>query len=289
MKKKVIIIVSLVLVLVIAATLTYLLVFRKDKDNKDALAFKEEYYAFDIIDKVSVSIFIFDYILRLITADYKLNKKAASFFIYPFTPMAIIDLLCILPSINIISGGFRILKVFRLFRTLRVFRALKMVRYSKSIAIIKGVFKNQKKPLITVGLMALAYIFISALVIFNVEPDSFNNLFDAIYWATVSLTTVGYGDIYPVTTIGRVVAMISSIFGIAIIALPSGIIAAGFMQELRKSHEMKMKEKEANNKSDCENQIIENDANNEKDECSKTEKIEEVSESSEPVENKYNF
>ena len=66
------------------------------------------------------------------------------------------------------------------------------------------------------------------------EPDSFNTFFDAVYWATVSLTTMGYGDIYPVTTIGRVVTMISSIFGIAIIALPAGIIAAGFMDELNK-------------------------------------------------------
>lgn len=66
----------------------------------------------------------------------------------------------------------------------------------------------------------------------TIVPDSFGNFFDAIYWATVSLTTVGYGDIYPVTVIGRIVTMISSIFGIAIIALPSGIITAGFMDEL---------------------------------------------------------
>ena len=64
------------------------------------------------------------------------------------------------------------------------------------------------------------------------EPDSFDTFFDAVYWATVSLTTVGYGDIYPVTGIGRVVTMLSSIFGIAIIAMPSGIITAGFMEEL---------------------------------------------------------
>ena len=76
---------------------------------------------------------------------------------------------------------------------------------------------------------------ISALVIFNVEPESFNNFFDAIYWATVSLTTVGYGDIYPVTTLGRVITMISSVFGIAIVALPAGIITAGYMTEIEKN------------------------------------------------------
>jgi voltage-gated potassium channel len=83
-----------------------------------------------------------------------------------------------------------------------------------------------------VGTLAGAYILISALVIFNVEPESFETFFDAIYWATVSLTTVGYGDIYPVTTVGRVVTMLSSILGIAIIALPAGIITAGYMKEI---------------------------------------------------------
>lgn len=192
---------------------------------------------FTVIDKVAVIIFIMDYLLRLLTADLKLHKGAFSFLVYPITPMAIIDLLCILPSLSIISDGFRVLKVFRLFRTLRVFRVFKAVRYSKSIQMIKGVFKSQKKPLITVSVLAIAYVLISALVIFNVEPDSFGNFFDAIYWATVSLTTMGYGDIYPVTTIGRIVTMISSVFGIAIIALPSGIITAGFMEELHKKTE----------------------------------------------------
>ena len=69
-------------------------------------------------------------------------------------------------------------------------------------------------------------------MVFNVEPESFDNFFEAIYWATVSLTTVGYGDIYPVTSVGRVITMISSVFGIAVVALPAGIITAGYMKEL---------------------------------------------------------
>lgn len=197
------------------------------------LAFKSNPFAFVVIDIVAVVIFILDYLLRIITADLKLKKGAVSFLIYPVTPMAIIDLLCILPSLSIISNSFRILKVFRLIRSMRVFRVFKAVRYSKSIQMIKGVFVKQKKPLMTVGMLALAYILVSALVIFNVEPDSFSNFFDAVYWATVSLTTMGYGDIYPITTVGRIVTMVSSIFGIAIIALPSGIITAGFMEELQ--------------------------------------------------------
>lgn len=198
------------------------------------LAFKEELSAFLLIDRIAVVIFIIDYLLRVLTADYKLNKGGLSFIIYPITPMAIIDLLCILPSLNIVSSSFRLLKVFRLFRTFRVFRIFKAIRYSKSILIIKNVFKNSKKPLITVGFLAIAYVLISALVIFNAEPDTFDSFFDAVYWATVSLTTMGYGDIYPVTTIGRIVTMVSSVFGIAIIALPSGIITAGLMEEINK-------------------------------------------------------
>lgn len=84
-----------------------------------------------------------------------------------------------------------------------------------------------------VFMLAVAYIVISALVVFNIEPDTFKDFFEAIYWATVSLTTMGYGDIYPVTTIGRTVTIISSLLGIAIVALPAGIVTAGYMEELQ--------------------------------------------------------
>ena len=110
-------------------------------------------------------------------------------------------------------------------------RALKFLRYSRSYYVIINVFKKQKKVLGAVATMAVAYILVSALIVFNAEPQSFENFFDAVYWATISLTTVGYGDIYPVTTIGRVITMLSSIFGVAIIALPSGVITAGYLAE----------------------------------------------------------
>ena len=116
-------------------------------------------------------------------------------------------------------------------------RAFKFLRYSKSFLIIASVFKKQKRVLSAVATLAIAYILISALVIYNVEPESFSTFFDAIYWATISLTTVGYGDIYPVTTIGRIVTMISSVFGIAIIALPSGVITAGYLEEFQQKSE----------------------------------------------------
>ena len=198
------------------------------------LAFKETNVVFQWIDYITVSIFILDYFLRLITADYKLNKSVSSFFIYPTTPMAIIDLFSILPSVTVLNSGLKLLKLFRLLRTLKVLRIFKFLRYSKSFDIIVNVFKKEKKVLSAAATIAFAYVVVSALVIYNVEPESFETFFDAIYWATISLTTVGYGDIYPVTTVGRIVPMVSAVFGIAIIARPSGVITAGYLSEVSK-------------------------------------------------------
>lgn len=199
-----------------------------------SLAFKQDIAALVVIDKAAVTIFIIDYILRLCTADYKYGKKSAfSFFRYPFSFLAIVDLLSILPSVALLNNSLKLLRIFRLIRAFRVFRVFRVLRYSKSFRIILTVFKKQKEALLAVLTLAVAYIIISALIIYNVEPDSFNSFFSAIYWATVSLTTMGYGDIYPITTVGRIVTMASSLFGIAIIALPSGIITAGYMNEIK--------------------------------------------------------
>lgn len=201
------------------------------------LAFKESNTVFRITDIVTTAIFMLDYILRLLTADYKLNKKSVMAFIrYPFTIWALIDLVSILPALTFISSGFKLLRMFRIAKTLKVvktFRVFKAFRYSKSIEVIISVIDSSKDALIAVGMLAVGYILISALIIFNVETDSFDSFFDAIYWATVSLTTVGYGDIYPVTIPGRIITMISSIFGIAIVALPAGIITAGYMDKIQ--------------------------------------------------------
>lgn len=199
------------------------------------LAFKTETLALSALDKTCAAAFIFDYALRLITADYRYGKKSAfSFVRYPFSFMALIDLLSVLPSLTVLNSAFKVLRVLRMFRALRVLRVFKAARYSRSVRIIMQVFSRSRAPLAAVGSLALVYILVSALVIINVEPDSFENFFDAVYWATVSLTTMGYGDIYPVTAIGRIVTMISSVFGIAIVALPSGIITAGYLSEIEK-------------------------------------------------------
>ncbi len=197
------------------------------------LAFKQPPSFFIYTDIVTTVLFIIDYILRLLTADYKLRKAGVvSFIKYPFTPWAIIDLVSILPTLTVLNSGFKLLRLFRIFRTFRVFRVFKAFRYSKSITIIAKVIRNSKNALLAVCTLAIGYILVSALVIFNVEAASFETFFDAIYWATVSLTTVGYGDIYPITTAGRIITMISSVFGIAVVALPAGIITAGYMDAL---------------------------------------------------------
>lgn len=197
------------------------------------LTMKEPGHSWYVVDNICVAIFIIDYCLRLITADYKYQDSSVlSFIRYPFSPMAIIDLLSILPSFLVLNQGLRLLRLLRLLRSLRVFRAFRALRYSKNFEIIVAVIKRSKDSLIAVCVVTVFYIVISAMVVFNVEPDSFDNFFEAIYWATVSLTTVGYGDIYPVTTVGRIITMVSSVFGIAVVALPAGIITAGYIKEL---------------------------------------------------------
>lgn len=200
------------------------------------LAFKADLRIFDVMDKTAAVVFILDYLLRWSTADYKLGKRSVwSFVRYPFTFMAIVDLVSILPSISVITRGFKLLRLLRMFRALRVMRIFKAFRYSRNFRIILGVLRRSKRSLIAVGTLAATYILIAALVIFNVEPDTYSNFFEAVYWATISLTTVGYGDIYPVSTLGRIFTMISAFLGIAIVAMPAGIITAGYMSEIRQA------------------------------------------------------
>jgi voltage-gated potassium channel len=194
------------------------------------LVFKHQTDVLRIIDHVTVGIFIIDYLVRWVVSSLSEEKSAPrAVLTYPLQPMAIIDLLSILPSIVLISPAFKALRVLRLIRALRVFR---IIRYSKNIRILVNVLRKQRQSLTAVGCLAVGYIFISAIVIFQIEPNTFDDFFDAVYWATVSLTTVGYGDIFATSDIGRLITMISAFMGIAIVALPAGIITAGYMDEL---------------------------------------------------------
>lgn len=203
------------------------------------LMFVEYLPIFQQIEEVTVSFFILDYILRWITADIRLGKKWVSFLIYPFTPWAIVDIISILPITNVLSQGF---KAFRMTRFFRIIRLFKLLRHYDKIKLLGRVFEKEKEVLLSVLGIAILYIFMTALIMFNMEPRinpetgtvTFESFFDALYWATITLTTVGYGDLTPVTNIGRIVSMLSSIFGVAIIALPSGVITASYLDELRK-------------------------------------------------------
>lgn len=207
------------------------------------LAFREQNMWFEWFDKVSVSVFIIDYLLRWLTADYKLpeRKKLVAFLTYPFTTFAIVDLLSILPSIVVINKA---LKLFRITRLLKILRVFKFIRYSRNVQILFRVLRKERQILFTVFWIALFYILVTALIMFNVEESvMFEDFFDALYWATTTLTTVGYGDIYPSTDIGRVISMLSAILGVAIIALPSGVITASYLDELREMKNEKEAEK----------------------------------------------
>ncbi len=207
------------------------------------LAFREQTSLLEWFDKVSVSFFILDYLLRWFTADFKMPncKKWKAFLLYPITPFAIVDMLSIIPSFNIFNRAF---KLFRLTRLLKIMRVFRFIRYSKNMQILFKVLYKERHILFTVFLIAISYIVTTALIMFNIEEsDMFHDFFDALYWATTTLTTVGYGDIYPATDLGRIISMISAILGVAVIALPSGVITASYLEELREAKKEKETEK----------------------------------------------
>jgi len=181
------------------------------------------------LDIFTAAVFIIDYALRWWTADFKLREGKRSFVKYPFTPFAIIDMITILASATPLNSGFRVFRVIRLQKSLR---ALKLLRYSRGFYLMMLVFRKKKDDLLTVCYLVIGYIIFSALLMYQVEPNTFETFFDAVYWSTITLTTVGFGDFVPVTTAGKAVAIVTSFVGIAVFALPTGIITAGYLAEL---------------------------------------------------------
>lgn len=204
------------------------------------LMFYEDTELFIYMDRIAVIFFIVEYILRFATADFKLQHRESgwAFLIYPFTPFAIIDLLSILPSITFFSSSWRLLRLLRLTRSLRVFRTFKLFRYSKSMVLLQRTVRNQKDSLVLVFTLSAAYIVISSLLIFNAEGGTFPTYFEALEWSVASLTTVSYEGYEPTTVIGRIIAMLSYLVGVLVIALPTSILTAGYSEELNKDREI---------------------------------------------------
>ena len=211
-----------------------------------SLLFREYRMLFWYFDLVSGIIYIADYILRWMTCDLRSDKpKWKAFLLYPITPMAILDLLSILPTFDVVSSSYKLAKSARL---LKIFRFTKIIHYIGPLEIFVTVIKKQWKLLMAVMLVAIFDILITAIIIFQSEKEIdpvtgeyiFQTFYDAFYWATITLTTVGYGDLSPVSDVGKTLSIVSSLIGIGVIAMPSSIITAGYMQELNR----RMKEEE---------------------------------------------
>ena len=203
------------------------------------LIFKEQNKFTYVITIITTLIFVIDYILRWITSDYRLKKGVISFIKYPITFSAMFDLTIIISCFSEFYNN----PILTLFSTFRILMIAKTLRYSKKFKIIKNVVEKNKDILKVVCGFTIGFIFVSALIMFQFEGQSFNNFFEAIYWSTTVLTTVGYGDICPKTEIGKLISIISSLVVIAFVALPTGIITTGFVEELNKEKEVDNNEK----------------------------------------------
>ena len=192
-------------------------------------------HSFKIIEFFSVIVFTIEYLLRVWTADllYPEFSKAKATFKYIFSFMALIDLMAILPFYFpfFIKIDLRILRALRL---VRLFRLFKMNRYTSALTKVFSVIKNKASELISSIFVVFILMLISSVFMYTIEspvqPEIFRNGFSGLWWAVATFTTVGYGDIYPITTAGRILSMIMAVLGIALVAVPTGIISSGFIE-----------------------------------------------------------
>ncbi len=179
-----------------------------------------------IIETVTVMLFTAEYLLRILVADHKVK------FVFSF--YGLIDLLAILPFYLPVAIDLRGVRAFRL---LRVFRVLKMARYSRAMNRFAYAFKLAREELVLFMSTALVVFFLSAVGIYYCEneaqPEAFGSVFQSMWWATVTLTTVGYGDVYPITTLGKVFTFFMLAIGVGIVSVPSGIMASALGEARR--------------------------------------------------------
>ena len=183
----------------------------------------------------SIIIFTIEYILRLWTSTllYPDKNSFVARVKYIFSLMAIIDLLSILPFYLpfFFNVDLRVLRALRLVRLLRIFKAN---RYTHAIQKVLFVIKNKSTELISSIFVIFILMLISSVLMYSVEspvqPEVFKNGFSGLWWAVATFTTVGYGDIYPITSIGRFLSAIIALLGIGLVAVPTGIVTSGFME-----------------------------------------------------------
>ncbi len=189
-------------------------------------------------DNCSVAIFSIEYLMRLYVSDltHPSTNKFKSVLKFIFSINGLIDLFAVLPFYipMIIKIDLRFLRTLRLIRFLRI---LKINRYTKSLNLIWSVLKDKKSELAITGFVTLLLLIFASFVMYNVEgdkqPDAFPNILAAFWWAVATLTTVGYGDVYPITGLGKFLSGLIALMGIGLVALPTGIIGSGFMDRLK--------------------------------------------------------
>ena len=205
----------------------------------------EKYYDFfHVFDLVTVIIFTIEYILRVWSSNHDPRYKHSVYgrFKYMVSTDAIIDALAILPFYLHVMIGFdlRILRILRLLRFLRLFR---LTAYMKSAKMVKNVFKSRANELkLSLVLIIFLIIIASCLLYFAehlAQPKVFSSIPATIWWAVVTVTSVGYGDMVPITTLGKALTGIIALFGLALLALPAGIITSGFLEEINKTKSKK--------------------------------------------------
>lgn len=196
------------------------------------LSYEAYFHVFEII---SIVIFSAEYIYRITHAGYKKGVKGA--FSYVFSFYGLIDLISILPFYlnQIVKIDGRFFRILRLFRLTRIF---KVGRKSKSLKVFTRALNSVKSELSFTLFLSIITILFSASAIYYLEneaqPEKFSSITESIWWATVSLATVGYGDVYPITVGGKVFASLISLVGIGIVAIPTGVISAAFVEEIYK-------------------------------------------------------
>ena len=190
-----------------------------------------------VIEIISCVVFSIEYVLRVWTADLlhpDLPRWRARLR-YVCSGMALVDLVAILPFwLPVFFPGHLLgLRAVRLIRLLRIF---KLNRYMEAMAVIGDVFRKKSRELVASGIFVLVIMLLSSLLMYHAEhgaqPNVFRNAFSGLWWAVATLTTVGYGDIYPVTTVGRLLGAVIALSGIAALAVPTGIITAGLTERL---------------------------------------------------------